>query len=495
MALVPALDTRPDNRIDFRGPDHAGKALPHDIDAEHALIGCVLVDNEVFYRCEDIGADHFYEPTHGRIWAVICDRIGKRMVADVITVADRLIDDAGLAELGGRRFIADLFSGAPPSSNAADYAALVIDAATRRRLILMADALSAAARAREGDRTARDLVEQTERSLMGMTTVQRRTRLVTAQEAALDVLAYLDAPEAENGGVMTGLQNLDEHLGSLLPDDLVLVCGRPGMGKSALAACIALNVARTGLGVIEINSEMSTAQMMRRHLTDISYERWGSDAPTYKDIRRRRITPSQRGMLEWAVEKVSTLPLMSIKRTGLTLSSLRSLVRRQVAAWSAEGITLGLITVDHVGLLQADGGGKDRYTDQTNIAIGMKALADELHIPVIALVQLSRKVEDRESKRPMLSDLRDSGAWEENADTVIGTFREAYYANKEPEPKDDGRSNSMLRWQEWDRRRKSREIEAILLKVREGEEGVVNLWASIGHNAIRATNPDNGGFL
>lgn len=485
MSIVPALD--------FRTPDHSDRALPHDIDAEHALLGCVLVDNEAFDRCDDIAAGHFYEPTHGRIWAAIGDRIAKRMVADVITIGERMDGDAGFAELGGRRFLVDLFSRAPAPDHAADYAALVIEASTRRRLIMMADGLSAAARG--NDKTARELVARAEGDLLAMVSVQRQARLVTAAEAGQDVLSYIDNPQADTAGVLTGIQTLDEHLGALTAEELILLCGRPGMGKSALGSCFALNVARTGLGVIEVNSEMTTAQMMRRHLTDICFERFGDDAPTYKDIKRRKISREQRQMLEWAVEKISPLPLMSIKRTGLTISSLRSLVRRQAATWAGQGVPLGLITVDHVGLLQADGGGRDRYTDQTNIAIAMKELAGELKIPVVAMVQLSRKVEDRESKRPMLSDLRDSGAWEENADTVIGAFREAYYANKEPEPKDDGRANSMLRWSEWDRRRKSRDVEAILLKVREGEEGVVTLWASIGHNAIRSTNPNTGGFI
>lgn len=479
MSAVTTLNLRP-----------AEARPPSNIEAEHAVIGAVLYDNEAVHACEDLSPHHFYEPAHARLWEVMLEIINRPGIAEPIAVASRLADDAALSSLGGMRYLADLIDHAPPPRVAGELSKVIIDASVRRDLATLGQNLTAWAR--DPEVAVQAAQQGAEDVLMGMTTPQARTRLVSAAQAASDVLAYLDAEE-DATGVLTGLTGLDKHLGSLLPDDLILVAGRPGAGKSALCASIALNVAGAGLGVIEINSEMSTAQMMRRHLTDLAFSHHGKAAPVYKDIRRRQITPLQRRMLEQAAFEVGRLPLMMVKRTGLTLSTLRSLVRRQRAVWAAQGIKLGLITVDHVGLLQADGGGRDRYSDQTAIAIGMKQLAGELGIPVIALVQLSRKVEERDSKRPMLADLRDSGAWEENADTVIGVFREAYYANKEPEPKAGLASD---KWNEWDRRRKSKAIDAILLKVREGEEGVVSLWASIGHNAIRDRDPDDeGGFL
>lgn len=476
-AAVRSLDLRPAN--------HAAKALPNNLEAEQAVLGAVLFDNEAFHLIEGMGAEVFYEPVHGRIWSAIGCRVANGRRGDPVTVWEAMKDDAGLVDMGGLSYLADLLDTAPPTEVAVEYVPLLLDIARRRDLILISQQLEQTARAGQG----KDALEWAEGALLGLAASHGPVKLVSAAQAANDVLAYLDAPEDTADGFLTGIRPLDEHLGRLLAGDLVLIPGRPGMGKSALAACIALNVARQGIGVVEINSEMSTAQMMRRHLTDLAFERHGREAPTYKDIRRRRVSVGEYQMLVEARDVVSSLPLMMVKRSGLTLSSLRSMVRRQAATWAGQGIRLGAITVDHVGLMQAEDGGKDRYTDQTGIAIGMKRLADELGIPVIALVQLSRKVEDRDNKRPQLADMRDTGAWEENADIVIGAYRDAYYANKEPEPKDDGKSNSLLKWNDWDTRKRSKTIEAILLKVREGEEGIVSLWASIGHNAIRGAEP------
>lgn len=485
MALSPSLDPR-GNVHDLL----PGQALPQfDLEAEMAILGSVLFVNEGMHLLDGLQPEHFAEPTNGRIFQTIRDLVDKGRLADPVIVANAMADDPGLAGMGGVQYLCVLWDRGGPSAQAAEYAALVTDFANRRAIL---DLTAATAKSiRSGGQTTPAL-EELETGLLALQRGSRKVALISAATAIQDMLDDLSMPDGDDGGVLTGLEKLDEHLGPLQPDELILIAGRPGMGKSALASCIALNIAKSGLGVIEINSEMSTRQMMRRHASDLCQWRFKSGAPTYKDIKRRRLTGEQMGQVRWAAEQISKMPLAMVKRTGLTLSSLRSLVRRQAAIWATQGITLGAITVDHVGLLQADGGGRDRYTDQTNIAIGMKALADELHIPVIALVQLSRKVEDREHKRPLLSDLRDSGAWEENADTVIGTFREAYYANKEPEPKLLGTGD---RWNDWDRRRKSKAVEAILLKVREGEEAVIELWASIGHNAIRSEDPDKGGMF
>lgn len=464
---------------------------PSNLEAEQALLGVLLYDNAALEHLDGLEPEHFYEPFHGRLFAAIqsANRAGR--IADLVIVAGQFGADPAFNDLGGMRYLAEMVDRAPIPTAAPDYAREIADLATRRALI---DATSEAqALLRSGEETP-EVVEKLEANLLALQRSQRRARLYSASDAVTAMLAALDAPEGDDRGVMTGLSALDDHLGTMQPDELILVAGRPGAGKSALAACISLNVARRGLGVIEINSEMSVAQMMRRHVSDAAFAVYGQDAPTYKDIKRRQLTQSSRARVNHAADQIGGLPLAMVKRTGLTLSALRSLVRRQTAEWARQGIELGLVTVDHVGLLQADGGGRDRYTDQTNIAIGMKALADELHVPVVALVQLSRKVEERDSKRPQLSDLRDSGAWEENADVAIGVYREAYYANKEQEPK-GGSLKGDLAWDEWYRRRHSKVVEAILMKVREGEEATIPLWASIGHNAIRSADPESGGMI
>jgi replicative DNA helicase len=277
--------------------------------------------------------------------------------------------------------------------------------------------------------------------------------------------------------------------------DLIVLGGRTSMGKSAMASDIALNVATQGRGVIEINGEMSVQQMTRRHLTSLAFTKHGKGAPSYSAIRKRMVSREQRQMLGQAKAEFDQLPISLLQRPGLGFGALRSLVRRERAKMAREGVKLGLLIVDHAGLIKADGGGRSRYEDQTAVSNGMKELAHELGIPVMALAQLSRETEKRDNKRPALSDLRDSGAWEQDADVVIGVYRDAYYAAREPEPKDDGKPNSSSTWAEWDRRRRSKTIEAIILKAREGECTTVELWGDMATNAIRAREPDNGGFL
>ena len=174
---------------------------------------------------------------------------------------------------------------------------------------------------------------------------------------------------------------------------------------------------------------------------------------------------------------------MMVKRTGLTLGRIRAMLNRQKMLWEAMGIPLRLVIIDHVGLVSPDQGGRSRNEDQTVVSGRLKELADELGVVMMALAQLNRQVERREDKRPMLADLRDSGSWEQDADVVIGTYRDAYYARREKEPKSDMKLAEHLA------RASSPIIEAIGLKVREGEPGTAKLWASIGHNAIRDEPP------
>ncbi len=174
---------------------------------------------------------------------------------------------------------------------------------------------------------------------------------------------------------------------------------------------------------------------------------------------------------------------MTMLRRRLKMSELRSLARRQASEWHRKGVSLSALIIDHVGLVKPDGGRMDRYEAQTEISNGLKELAEELQCVVIGLNQMNRENEKREDKRPQLSDLRDSGSWEQDADFVIGFYREAYYAQRQPEPKKD------LEWDAWDRARKSRTIEAIVLKAREGECGTAMLWGDVARNAIRGAEP------
>jgi len=476
------------------GPANDGPAsLPHNLEAEQALLGILLYDNSAFERVADqLRADAMYEPFHQRLLAKIEGDIRRGDLAEPILIIKSFENDEALNDLGGLRYLADLVDRAPPAANVCDYAASIMEQATKREMIRVANEMMAAARA-PGPVDAK--LEEAERAIHKLSVSESRApAFTTAAEASQAVLDSLDSEDPVDG-TGWGLEPLDKALGPMLSADLIVLGGRTSMGKSALASDIALNVAKQGLGVIEINGEMSVEQMTRRHLTSLAFTKFGKDAPSYSAIRKRTVTREQRQMLGHAKAEFDQLPLSLLQRPGLAFGALRSLVRRERAKMAREGVKLGLLIVDHAGLIKADGGGRSRYEDQTAVSNGMKELAHELGIPVMALAQLSRETEKRDNKRPSLSDLRDSGAWEQDADVVIGVYRDAYYAAREPEPKDDGKPNSSNTWAEWDRRRRSKTIEAIILKAREGDCTTVELWGDMATNAIRAHEPDNGGFL
>lgn len=472
--------------------------LPMSLEAEQALLGILLFDNDVFHRLDRMEPGQFYEPFHQRLFAAISGRIGQGNLAEPTVIADALRADPAFEPFGGREYLLNLVDHAPASANAPAYAKLIAEHALRRQIAKLGDQLRGDAPNPEEDPT--EIIGKAEASLLAMQVSNRETRLFSAGEASSRVLAELDAPKEHRGGILTGLEPLDRMLGPLLPGDLVLLMGRPSMGKSAAAECIAVNIAAPGWpehvnqadampkptqGVIQINGEMSPEQMARRHLTDIAFSGWQAKGPKYSDIRKGEVSFDQRQMLGRADELLQRMPISMLRRR-LRMSELRSLARRQAAEWHRKGIGLSALIVDHVGLLKPDGGRMDRYEAQTEISNGMKELAEELQCVVIGLNQMNRENEKREDKRPQLSDLRDSGSWEQDADFVIGFYREAYYAQRQPEPKKD------LEWDAWDRARKSRTIEAIVLKAREGECGTAMLWGDVARNAIRGAEPEGG---
>lgn len=465
---------------------------PGNIEAEHALLGAILYDNGSLDAVDGLIAPiAFLEPYHSRIFSHARELVQRGQLADPLTLADKLERDPAFEQTGGMRFLLDLVDRAPPAGHAPEYARLIHELWQRRALAAIGDLVGRMARGREGDIPAGKIVEEAEKELLGVQMTDRRVQLVSAREAVDAVIEELENPLAAPG-VMTGIESLDEELGGLLPGELWLLAGRPAMGKSALAGAIALNVAMRGthpsgsrLGAVEISGEMTVAQMMRRHITDHAFDMAGLDAPEYRNVRRRRLEDYEREAFLRAAHDLRELPtLYSVKRTGITIGTLRSLIRRQVAVWRREGIEPGLIIVDHVGLIRPDLEVRSRTEAQTEVAIRLKELADELGVVILALVQLNRSLEARDDKRPTLPDLRDAGAWEENADGVIGVYRDAYYATREQEPK---KHDARI---EWDARKESKIVEALLLKVREGSTGGVRLWADMGRNVIRSKQPE-----
>ena len=430
---------------------------PHNLEAEQALLGALMFENEWLHRQPTgLRPTHFYEPFHQRLFEAIRENINAGYLAEPTVLVEEFRGDLAFKEFGGIRYLADLVDRAPPGSNSPEYARVIMDLGLRREL--MQYGLDVHRRAQDtGGIPAKALITSAEGDLIGLQVDNRVGEMQTLQEGIKGTIAYVQ-DRTTHVGIETGIRPIDLQIGPMLAGDLVLLAGRPSMGKSAVGLSASLNVAAPKLaallngrdpeefglpdprGVIQIHGEMTFGneteggQTVRRHMTDVGYHLFGDAFPKFSDIRKKKVSDDQVRMMIRVEEVMREVPIRGIKRTGATLSTIRSLARRQASDWKREGIKLGLVLVDHVGLLRPDGEARGRYDAQTEIAIGMKDLAGELGVPVLALVQLNRNVEQRDDKRPQLSDLRESGAWEENADVVLMAYRDAYYAQRETEP-------------------------------------------------------------
>ena len=475
MALVPALDLR---------PVHSDTPLAHapsNIEAEQALLGALLYDNAAYERLSDrLQARHFYEPFHQRLFAALESHIRKGQLAEPILLADEFKRDPAFEELGGLRYLADLVDRAPPAANAADYARAIYDLALRRDLIRIGGEITVEAQAHDADISARDQIEAAEQKLYTLaesgTSSTGFIPFADALTGAVQMAAEAYSRDGGLAGVSTGLSDLDKQLGGLHPSDLLILAGRPSMGKTALATNIAFHVARNYAwepqpdgtrktvngGVVAFFSlEMSAEQLAMRLLADVS-------GVSSDRLRKGEIDASEFGRVRDGAIEVQEAPLFIDATGGLSIAKLTARARRLKRQHG-----LDLIVVDYLQLVTTDAGGREgnRVQEVSAITGGLKALAKDLGVPVIALSQLSRQVENREDKRPQLSDLRESGSIEQDADVVMFVYREAYYLSR-AEPR-EGTPEHMT-WQE-DLEKINNVAEVIIGKQRHGPIGTVKL--------------------
>jgi len=460
-------------------------ALAANVEAEQMLIGAVLFENTLYAHVEHMLNDKiFFEPLHGRMWRVMNQTLGKGETLNPLVMRDYLAIDRAFKELGGMTYLADLVDRCRSDvGTAVANAKLIQSAFFRRQVMRVAKKITDRANSDPGVDGIM-LMGEMERELVAVKVGKQQNIAYDVGEVAAKIIDGFDKPE-ERPLIMTGFNKIDNVIGGMERGDMVAVAARPSMGKSALAGVIGRIQAQGGLGVLAVNGEMSPEQMTRRTLTDVAFDRYGFDAPEYRKIRQKKLTDREMEILRETAAEVKSLPMKLIKRTGIPLATLRSLARRQKMIFEDMGIPLSLLIVDHAGLVKGDDGHyQNRTAEQTMVSGGMKEIADELDVVVMALLQLNRDCEKREDKRPQLGDLRDSGSWEQDADIVLGVYRDSYYARREQEPKNAGKQG------EWVLRCGSKEVEVIALKVREGDLGTAKLWADIGRNAIRDKNPD-----
>jgi len=475
MSLAPALDLR--RSPEDAGPPHA----PANVEAEQALLGALLYDNGAFERISDaLQPQHFFEPFHGRLFGAIEGQIRRGQLADPTLLATQFERDAAFQELGGVRYLADLVDRAPPAARAPDYARAIYDLALRRELIRIGGDIAEAAKAGDPEATARDQIEAAEQQLYSLAETGGASGGLVALDVA--IVSALDmAAEAYNrdgglSGISTGITDLDAKLGGLHPSDLIILAARPSMGKSSLAANIAFNVARryawepqpdgtrktVNGGIVAFFAlEMSAAQMAMRLLAEVS------GVPSDL-IRRGDISATDFARLRDAATEIQEAPLYIDDTGGISISKLVARARRLKRSGG-----LDLIIIDYVQLITAGQGSRpeNRVQELSQITQGLKSLAKELRVPVIACAQLSRQVENREDKRPQLSDLRESGSIEQDADVVMSIYRESYYLSR-TEPREG--TPEHLTWSEkMDLIRNEAEI--IIGKQRHGPIGTVKL--------------------
>ena len=460
--------------------DVASLGVPHSIEAEQQLLGAILTNNDLFDRIVQIlRAEHFYDPVHARIFETAAARISKNNLASPVTLKAFLEDDAGLAELGGPAYLMRLAGAAISSFAVRDYAEMICDLAIRRELIDVGNEIAAKAARVDVQSEPKEQIVEAEQKLYALAeqgqTKQGFQSFLTAVTDAVKVANAAYQRQGGLAGVSTGLIDMDKKLGGLHRSDLLILAGRPSMGKTSLATNVAFNIARAykkGItasgeegaidgGVVGFFSlEMSAEQLASRILSEVA------EIPS-NQIRRGDFTESEFRRIVDAAKELEAAPLFIDDTPALPISQLAARARRLKRTHG-----LDALFVDYLQLVRGTGRSENRVNEISEITMGLKAIAKELDIPVVALSQLSRQVENREDKRPQLSDLRESGSIEQDADVVMFVFREEYY--KEREKPGDHELDKMAIWQD-EMERLHGKAEVVIGKQRHGPIGTVEL--------------------
>jgi replicative DNA helicase len=462
---------------------------PSNPQAEQALLGALLANNKAFDRvAEFLLPEHFADPVHGRIFEAIARRCNNSQIADPITLRAEFEHGDILAEVGGTAYLAQLLAAMVGIINAGDYGRAIRDAWLRRQLIDIGEVMVNRAFGAEPELDGKDQIEAAEQTLFDLASHGKSDRGYVTFEHALTAAINIAETAYKNqgsvSGLDTGLRDLNKKMGGLHPSDLVILAGRPGMGKTALATKIAFGAAKALLAnarrdnanamakqaIAVFSLEMSAEQLATRLLAEEA--RVSADR-----IRRGDISSRDFDNFVKVSREIAQLPLLIDDTPALTLSALRTRCRRIMRTHG-----LGLVVVDYLQLMRPSAGTKpeNRVLEISQITQGLKAIAKELAVPVLALSQLSRAVESRDDKRPQLSDLRESGTIEQDADVVMFVYRDEYYLQQR-EPKivafdrDDKYQEAMDKWKA-DMSSVYNKAELILAKQRHGPTGKIDLF-------------------
>ena len=461
-------------RDDKDNPNY--RILPHNIDAEQGLLGALLVDNRAVEKMGDfLKPAHFFMPAHQRIFESILTLIDRGQNASPVTLKNYFQDDEDLKDVGGSAYLADLAANVVSVVNVEDYARTIYELHLRRELITLGEDVVNESYSHTLESDATKTIELAEARLFDLAeTGDIKGGFITLRDSVLTAIEQAEKAYKSDGhvtGITSGLIDVDKKLGGFQNSDLLILAGRPSMGKTALAVNWAFNAAKAyaetggqeGGRVAFFSLEMAAEQLAGRILSEQSGI--SGDA-----IRKGNIKQDDFRAFVEASQKMSQVPLYIDDTPALSISAVRTRARRLKRQHG-----LDMLVVDYLQLLRGTGskrGLENRVQEISEITQGLKAIAKELDMPVIALSQLSRQVEQREDKRPQLSDLRESGSIEQDSDVVMFVYREEYYLSRtEPEPG----TEKHMKWQE-SMERAHNIGECIVAKQRHGPIGTVKMF-------------------
>jgi replicative DNA helicase len=465
------------NRHDME--QEAYRHVPYDVEIEQALLGSVIVDNKALERVSTtLKAEHFYDPLHQRIFGhmMLAFERGSYAITP-LTLHAVMKSDPGLIELGGHAYLAGLAHAAPALPNVRDFARILHDLYVRRELVRIGEDIVNHAYEAPDEKPPQAQIEDAEKELYRVSeTSKYAAGPLDFHQALTETINLAEKAQQRGGrisGVITGYADIDSLLGGLQPSDLLILGGRPGSGKTSLGVNIAYHAAHAfrqdtvageevprGAPVLFFSLEMAAQQLAARILSDrTEVEMW--------KIRNGKFTDTEWEKFVLTMQDLTTLPLYIDDTGGISIAQIAARARRLKREKN-----IGVVMIDHLQLIEPSRRGENRVQELTEITKGLKVLAKELNVPFLVLSQLSRGVDSRDDKRPVLSDLRESGSIEQDADVVMFLFREEYYLkSREPEPGSPEHAKWLAKMEQVHRR-----AEVLVEKHRHGATNKIDLY-------------------
>ncbi len=446
------------------------------VETEACLLGSLMRQNDTIDSVADtLSPEHFAEAIHGRIYSAIVKEASLGRPSNPLTIKSYFHDDPTINQLGGVSYLAKLTGTLSSGMSVKDCSRQIIELADRRSLVARLD--SALALACDPSQSNETVLDAADEAITSLSSGRDGLSQPSAAQAMDSMIAAFDQPKS--GVLCRQIGSLDDLLGPLRPKQLIIGAGRPGMGKTAVALSYSVCAALSGHGVLFVSLEMSADELAARMTADLCFD--GHSGIPFESIRDGKLNRMQLGAISEARDRMAEAPFRIIDAGSLSVGRLAMIVRRYKRRFAAQGHKLELVVIDYLQLLSPDTKGRSNYEAVSEVSRSLKAIAKDHDVAVLALAQLSRAVEQRPDKRPVLSDLRDSGQIEQDADAVLFLYRHEYYLRlAEPEQNDPKR-------EDWEAAlEKCRgSLELILAKRRNGRTGKGQAIFWVGNQAVR----------